>query len=225
MSGSSPTNTTCSWVIGGCAERGVPAERLGREFPGYARLATRRVMSSACGAPAVNSLSAAVTASTISRAGRVRFCSEHGQNAPRRIRLVRTVGLGDAVAIEHQQVAWSEVGALLAVWSHGKTPSTGPLPSSIWPPPRRAPGWRIVARIGERQLARGRIEHAEKESDEAVAGAVGAGGLVEPRHETARLPGSSASTCTRACSAIIISDAGMPLPETSPSARPTRPSG
>ena len=41
----------------------------------------------------------------------------------------------------------------------------------------------------------------------------------------ARLPGSSASTCTRAWSAIIISDAGMPLPDTSPRARATRPSG
>ena len=40
-----------------------------------------------------------------------------------------------------------------------------------------------------------------------------------------RSSGSSTSTCTRACSPIIISEAGMPLPETSPSASATRPFG
>ena len=48
----------------------------------------------------------------------------------------------------------------------------------------------IVARIGKPQIARGRIENAEKERDEAVAGAGGASGLVEPRHETAQVAGA-----------------------------------
>lgn len=49
------------------------AERLVARAFGYRRLATTRVISSACGAPLVNSFSAAVTASRISRAGRARF--------------------------------------------------------------------------------------------------------------------------------------------------------
>ena len=83
-----------------------------------------------------------------------------------------------------------------------------------------------MARVGEAQFAGGRVEHAEEEGDEAVARALGASRFVEPHHERAEVARDLRPAPGRArASAIIISDAGMPLPETSPSASATLPSG
>ena len=105
-------------------------------------------------------------------------------------------------------------------------PSTGPPPFQHLGFARGAHhDGRIVPRVGVSQLAGAAFSTQKKKVMKRLLGHLAQVALLSRVMNGARLPGSSASTCTRACSAIIISDAGMPLPETSPSARATRPSG
>ena len=137
-------------------------------------------------------------------------------------------GLGHAVAEQHQDVALLHLLVRFLVCRHRKDSENHAAAGELVQAARGAhQQWRIVARVGEDQFARcWDRAMVMKKVMKRLSGQLAAKALVEPRRSF--VPGRSASsksTWTRACKLDISSDAGMPLPATSPTSMPMRPSG
>ena len=107
----------------------------------------------------------------------------------------------------------------------GTTPNTGPPPSSISTAPSALTTmgglWPAFANFNSPVAGSSTLK---KNVMNRLLGHLAHVVLFKRDIKPPRSPGSSASTCTRACKAIIMSEAGIPFPETSPNASATRPS-